>query len=367
MRKNELHEAMEHMHASEDTYERVMERAHAGRRRSRRGPLPAAAVMGAAMAGVLVTGGVAYAVSGGDIFSAWGDHGMGERVEWSYAGNDFSLELGTLDPGAVSDDLAASVEHVGLSVTGNGYTLTIEDMLVDENGCGVASFTLENPEGIRNNPEYGLPGELVPDDDAPLDALGMSATGEGASTLLDYKWIYDQELSTDTFARGTVYFSAFGNLDNVLSGVSWSLSWHTGAVDEEGNVSADFENCDAQSDVFIPSKVVGAREFVAEDGSVVTVSPFSIHVDPSWKGAGDSSVDEVTLHLADGSTYVVVSEDKAVTMGYYTANLLDDGSSNYTFTRLVGTSEVVSVEVSGTTGDPISGEAAHAATLEPAA
>ena len=81
MRKNELHEAMEHMHASEDTYERVMERAQAGRRRSRRGPLPAAAVMGAAMAGVLVTGGVAYAVSGGDIFSAWGDHGMGERVE----------------------------------------------------------------------------------------------------------------------------------------------------------------------------------------------------------------------------------------------------------------------------------------------
>ena len=114
---------------------------------------------------------------------------------------------------AVSDDLAVSVEHVGLSVTGNGYTLTIEDMLVDENGCGVASFTLENPEGIRNNPEYGLPGELVPDDDAPLDALGMSATGEGTSTLLDYKWIYDQELSTDTLARGTVYFSAFGNLD----------------------------------------------------------------------------------------------------------------------------------------------------------
>ena len=367
MRKNELHEVMERMHAAEDTYERVMERASGGRRRGRRGPVPVAAAIGVTLAGVLVTGGGAYAVAGGDIFSAWGDHGMGERVEWSYAGNDFSLELGTLDPEAVSDDLAASVEHVGLSVTGNGYTLTIEDMLVDENGCGVASFTLENPEGIRNNPDYGLPGELVPDDDAPLDALGMSATGEGAATLLDYKWIYDQELSTDTFARGTVYFSAFGKLDNVLSGVSWSLSWHTGEVDEEGNVSADFDNCDARSDVFIPSKVVGTREFVAEDGSVVTVSPFSIHVDPSWRETGDSSVDEVTLHLADGSTYVVVSEDKAITIGYYTANLLDDGSSNYTFTRLVGASEIVGVEVSGTTGDPLSGEEAHAATLVPAA
>lgn len=368
MRKNELHEAMERMHAAEDTYERVMERASAGCRRGR-GSLPAAAVIGVAVAGVLATGGVAYAVAGGDFFDrVWGDYGTDGRVEWSYMGNNYSQEYGSLDPAAVSDDLASSVEAVGLSVTGNGYTLTIEDMLVDENGCGVASFTLENPDGLQNNPEYGLPVEFVPADDAPLDSLGMFSTGEGVSGLIDARWVYDQELSTDTAARGTVYFSTFGSLDNVLSGVFWSLSWHTGEVDENGAVPPDYANLEECSDAFVPSKVVGAREFAGEDGSVATVSPFSIHVDAAWKAGGESGTDKVVLHLADGSTYVVVSDgDESANMNYYTANLLEDRTVKYTFTRLVNVSDVVSVEISGAVGDPLSGEETHAATLVPAA
>lgn len=366
MRDKRLCEAMGRMHAAEDTYERVMERASGGRRRGR-GPLPAGAAIGVAVAGVLATGGVAYAVAGGDFFGrAWGDHGTGGQVEWSYYGNGYSQEYGSLDPEGVSDDLAASVERVGYSVEANGYTLSIEDMLVDENGCGVASFTLENPEGLQNNPEYGLPVEFVPADDAPLDALGMFATGEGVSGLLDARWVYDQELSSDTVAQGTVYFSTFGSLDGVLSGVFWSLSWHTGGVDETGAPSPDFANLEERSDTFVPSKVVGAREFVGEDGSAATVSPFSIHVDAAWKAGGDSSVDEVVLHLADGSTYVVVSDgDGSADMNYYTANLLEDGTVKYTFTRLVNVSDVVSVEVSGTVGDPLGGEETHAATLVP--
>ena len=363
--ENKIREALEGLRAADDTYERVMERAAAGGRRRRGGPLHVATVAGLAVAGALATGGVAYAVAGGDVFGAWGDHGMGERVAWSHDGYTFSREYGTVDPGQVSEDLAGSVEAVGLSVEGSGYTLTIGSMIVDENGCGVASFTLENPDGVRDDPSYGVPGELVLADDASLDAFAMDASGEGTSALLDNRWICDQGRSTDTVAQGTLYFASSGRLENVLEGVSWHLSWDTGTwLEDEGRWSDDHEQFEESTETFRPTKVVEARTYASDDGSTVRVSPFSISVEASWSGPSDAGLDAVALRLADGSEYVILGEDG--TMNYYTASK-SGAEVKYTFTRLVDVSEVVAVELSGRTGTELEGDLQdHAVELVPA-
>ena len=366
MRKNELHEAMERMHAAEDTYERVMERASAGCRRGR-GPLPAAAVIGAAVAGVLATGGVAYAVAGGDFFDrVWGDHGTDGRVEWSYMGNNYSQEYGSLDPAAVSDDLASSVEAVGLSVTGNGYTLTIEDMLVDENGCGAVTFTLENPDGIQNNPEYGLPGELLfyADDNASgredgMQQAIMSLASKEYGGVINQRWIYDKAMSTATELHGTVYFATFdgefGSVEELLSGVYWELDWW------EGDKAAG-ESVSAGTDVFRPTKLVSMSEFTDEAGNAASISPFSMKLDVAWPGGEGDGVDAVTLVMADGTTYEVYGEG---IVNYYAASRTEDGALKLNFTRFVNVGEVASVRVTGTTVDSHGGETEHEVTLAP--
>ncbi len=42
--------------------------------------------------------------------------------------------------------LEGAVQEVNLSVEGNGYTLDIHEMAIDQNGCGAVTFTLSNPK-----------------------------------------------------------------------------------------------------------------------------------------------------------------------------------------------------------------------------
>lgn len=53
------------------------------------------------------------------------------------------------DPTVVEEDVAPYVSPVGQSITWEGYTLTVDSLLYDNNtGCGILTYTLENPEGV---------------------------------------------------------------------------------------------------------------------------------------------------------------------------------------------------------------------------
>lgn len=67
------------------------------------------------------------------------------------------------DPTVVEEDVAPYVSPVGQSISWEGYTLTVDSLLYDNNtGCGILTYTLENPEGVtgytvENNGEvYGF-------------------------------------------------------------------------------------------------------------------------------------------------------------------------------------------------------------------
>ena len=136
---------------------------HAGREGwTHRVTVKAAAI---AVAGTLLVGTGAYAaVSNADFFrSAFGDKGHEdiERQEVSYA--EIAPEIsekadstfvrpamvwGEVDEAQADRLLGGYVQDVWQSVTVLGYTLTIDQLLVDANGLGLATYSLACPDGV---------------------------------------------------------------------------------------------------------------------------------------------------------------------------------------------------------------------------
>lgn len=349
--------SMGRMRASDDLYDGVMARAEGGgkRRHGHARSIPAVVVL--ALAAVLATGGTAYAVAHSDFFQrAWGGHGMGDGwtepvdpgteglVPDSYS-QDFTSAIGGEMPASFQD----AVEDVGYVAEHDGYKLTIGAAVVDDNGSGAATFTLANPDGIGHDPDLGMPGELVFGSDSELRALDAKlADGTGMNT----RSYYDRDTSTDTEIHGTLYFSApatsSGELTNLESGIRWCLSFSTEA---EGNRAAQghvYDNYDAYTKVFKPTKTLPARTFTDAEGDTLRVSPISA-VFSIAKETADKREQEpyrLVLNLADGSE-VVVMDDASGIGNAYTATIVNETTTVLVMTRLVDPDDIVSISVSG--------------------
>lgn len=164
MKSNQIKQAFESIQADSNLADRVLNTA-AGEPLHRKGhakPLYVAVI--GCLVGVLATGGVAYAVINSSYFaSAWGNHGNGDSITWTNGGSSgtkytYTREFGD---GIAPQSLEGAVQEVNLSVEGNGYTLDIHEMAIDQNGCGAVTFTLSNPNGVNYYKPAAEIGELV--------------------------------------------------------------------------------------------------------------------------------------------------------------------------------------------------------------
>ena len=316
---------------------------------------------------VAAIGTVAYAAVNTDFFqTAFGDKGQPD-IE----AHEVVLENGTSYTmparqwvGVESDDvdrlLGDYVELIGDSIAYEGYALTLGACVVDENGLGVASFELCNPDGVqlvKNVPyEYGM---VEFEKDCPVGAIAMmDATG---TTHVNGRCFFDRDASTDTDVVGASYFD-IGRGDGTPEeqGVSWMLA-HRGGYDVP-------EELDLIS--FHPSKFVPTRPFISEDEDVaVSISPIGMVIDtPNDSGCEfeaeiESTGEIVTVRhpewmttnirivFVDGTEYIVRSTDVSNTTFGSVAD--DFSSQSVIFNRLVDPERVASVVVNGfNPGDP---------------
>lgn len=210
MKSNQIKQAFESIQADSDLADRVLYAA-AGeplRRKGHAKPLYVAVI--GCLAGVLATGGVAYAVVNSSYFaSAWGNHGNGESITWTQGGSSgtkytYTREFGD---GIAPQSLEGSVQKVNLSVEGNGYTLDIHDMAIDKNGCGAVTFTLSNPNGVNYYKPAAETGELVlyGEEEQGIGTPDMKFGEEWADT----RCTIDKDTSSDTVINGTMYFASW--------------------------------------------------------------------------------------------------------------------------------------------------------------
>ena len=164
MKSNQIKQAFESIQADSDLADRVLNAAEGEPLRKRGHAKPLYVAVIGCLVGVLATGGVAYAVINSSYFaSAWGNHGNGDSITWTNGGSSgtkytYTREFGD---GIAPQSLEGAVQEVNLSVEGNGYTLDIHEMAIDQNGCGAVTFTLSNPNGVNYYKPAAETGELV--------------------------------------------------------------------------------------------------------------------------------------------------------------------------------------------------------------
>lgn len=346
-----IRDAMAGLHAREDVCEQVMARAGGARRRRRGRAVPLAAAMGIAAVGLMGAVGTAGAVVTADplfFIHAWTGRSEEGSSSWDVLGNDdrylYSLTRDYTGVSAeeASQDMSSAVEGVGYSCELAGYTLSIDSMVVDSNGCGAVTYTLANPDGVKLDDRYGLPGELVlngdagePGDDG-LDAVQMLLphTDFGFASSDVY---YDVESASATELHGTIYFASGDKLDAVLAGVAWRLAGHEGTGSATVQRSADTAE-------FAPTKVVDAKEFAGEGGSAY-LSPMSLRIELPGHRGEEFVVDRIALNLEDGSEHVVKDGEA---MNYYNGFAsIEEGATWYVLSGLVDVNRVESVTVTG--------------------
>lgn len=339
MKSNQIKQAFESVQADSDLADRVLNAA-AGEPLHRKGhakPLYVAVI--GCLAGVLATGGVAYAVVNSSYFaSAWGNHGNGESVTWTNGGSSGTKDTYTREfgDGIAPQSLEGAVQKVNLSVEGNGYTLEIHEMAIDENGCGAVTFTLSNPNGVNYYKPAAELGELVlyGEEEGGISTPDMNFGEEWADT----RCTIDKDTSSDTVINGTMYFASMDRDRDLQHTVTWNISWTEG----EGEDAKVIE-------VSTPEFSIGAyvdTKKLSSDDSPLEISPFSIqtHIDD----LGDEAVDhKLTVIYKDGSEQVI-KDDAAGAYNFYVSLARNNGENIWVPTKLINVDQVVSVTLEGT-------------------
>ncbi len=338
MKSNQIKQAFESVQADSDLADRVLYAA-AGeplRRKGHAKPLYVAVI--GCLAGVLATGGVAYAVVNSSYFaSAWGNHGNGESITWTQGGSSgtkytYTREFGD---GIAPQSLEGSVQKVNLSVEGNGYTLDIHDMAIDQNGCGAVTFTLSNSNGVNYYKPAAETGELVlyGEEEQGIGTPSMNFGEEWADT----RCTIDKDTSNDTVINGTMYFASWNRDRDLRHAVTWNISWTEGKGEDAKVI-----------EVSTPEFNVGAHVDTKElrsDDSPLEISPFSIqtHIDDLGYEAVDH---KLTVTYKDGSEQII-EDDDAGAYNFYVSMARNSGENIWVPTKLIDVDQVVSVTLEG--------------------
>ena len=343
MKSNQIKQAFESVQADSDLADRVFYAA-AGeplRRKGHAKPLYVAVI--GCLAGVLATGGVAYAVVNSSYFaSAWGNHGNGESITWTQGGSSgtkytYTREFGD---GIAPQSLEGSVQKVNLSVEGNGHTLDIHDMAIDKNGCGAVTFTLSNPNGVNYYKPAAETGELVlyGEEEQGIGTPGMNFGEEWADT----RCTIDKDTSSDTVINGTMYFASWNRDRDLGHAVTWNISWTEG----EGE---DAKHVEASTPEFSVGAYIDIKELHSDDSSL-EISPFSIQTHIA--DLGYEAVDhKLTVTYKDGSQQII-EDDDAGAYNFYVSLTRDNGENISVPTKLIDVDQVASVTLEGIRDTP---------------
>lgn len=375
-------QAFDGLHASDNTYEEVLMKVNDDYE-PRRGMTRRAFAI--ALAGVLACGGTAYAVTSGLFSSAFGSKGHDDVPATTLDdGKGGSITAPAMQFVDTSEEDAArilgdAVQHVGLSCEAEGYALAVEDLVVDEQGVGVATFTLTASGGVSQF--IGTYGDDYPDYGYLKFEEGTSGTqlvsvtlGGGDGTIFDHYEVVDLTQTTDDELHGVMYFGPLeeGGTGSLVFGLA-------GIVGEPAEASTGEEDCglwEAQAEPFAPAAHVDGVELTDGQGHSAYVSPLGITFAAPFGEACDWALDDDTALVEDGEAYVAMDEtaagessgwvpgsttillangdDYVVTgedvFNSYCSYYTKDGAMTVVFNRLVDPAQVTGVVTDGPDG-----------------
>lgn len=289
--------------------------------------------------------------------SAFGNKGF-EDTPGGIVGDDIypAHEWGDVDEETAAATLGEYVSANGNSVTARGYTLTVEDVLIDDNGVGAISYTISNPDGL---PDIEMLGDYAPGqfnlgfDWLMSDMMVYSDSG----ITLDHYNVLDAVHTTDTQLHAIFYFQPLQPLpegDTLYAYFNYRDKEIWSGEIEASYVVGESDRIEIPTDNRFPCST-----FVCGD-DVAHLSPVSLFIDvPDSAGEEDitnywahNAITDLAIKYADGSVYTVYSQEP------HLANTISGGISGYTgqdmniFNRFVDVDNVTSftcIRADGTT------------------
>lgn len=286
-----------------------------------------------------------------------------------------------VDETLVKEELEPLVEAVGQSISWYGYTLTVDANLYDAaTRCGVVTYTLENPEGIK-------PYEVHPDGEFYFPGGELVQVSQSCNQYII------QEKTTDTKLAVTCYYQydpEHRDKDLELTFYTWAAISPKDAQQyflelleqKRTDVSQDeayalVKNGLSEED-FAQLKEMNTDEEIAEQGyselaqqefnkqyqcpdsirialneesaltnatladGAITVSAVAMRIDGNMLGM--ENVDSVKIHYADGTGYVVC---EGYTINYTYAAWNTEGVLSVSFNRIIDVEKIDAVLIDG--------------------
>lgn len=241
-----------------------------------------------------------------------------------------------VDSVTANELLSGNVQNVDATVEVGGYTFDFEQLVVDKNGNGMLSYTISNPDGVKDWYESGY-GEInfnwySNSDGGLTNPTIYSESGEE----LDSRVLLRSDISTDTELHVVACFT--GNLKE-NEGIRLDLE-KAKDNENEGNQTV----LDQKSVTFDVTDKMDGVALTDENGDTAEVSPIGLTV---WDTTADENIEDVpesiTLKYTDGTEYVIDGEDA------YNAvvSFKDSGKSRYVFNRLADTGKIQSLDIKG--------------------
>ncbi len=251
------------------------------------------------------------------------------------------------DMAAAEELLEGHVAHSGGQVSLGGYTFTLEDIVLDENGNGAVTVRVENPQGLNIKEDgiyYALQGEFIP------FSIGFYSGG----ARIDSRELLSAESLTETSAVYVCY----------LAGGAWSESedirvkfqaWNGGFDEAMAAELGNGQVCPLYDEESLSLSAAQALETVsfAGDGLSAEISPVGMKLcweealsvsDEMYSAAAAAPVcREIVLCYADGSEYVVKSSQQA--LDNVPVSFTDNKNVWIAFNRLADVENLESVQL----------------------
>ena len=289
------------------------------------------------------------------------------------------------DETLVKEELEPLVEAVGQSISWQGYTLTVDAHMYDAvTGCGLLTYTLENPDGIKTyelqrDGEIWFPGgELVRTNQWTYNYIVEEKTTDTRLTVACYYKLSDEDFFELTFTQwaavsreelSQVMEEEIEQLKQEMSPeeavelVQQRLAQQmqgtenagetepAAALSQEEWVEAAYyalaaekldERYTCPNTITFPISTSGEMSSITLGSGAATVSAIAMHLDAGKIPAfPDSDIFTARIRFKDGTEYVVDSE---YTMNYvFAMNTTDDKGLTYMFNRVIDVNQIEAV------------------------
>lgn len=256
------------------------------------------------------------------------------------------------DPAATERLVGQYLSKLDATMTVAGNTYTMGTFLVDETGCGILTFSIENPDGF----EYGDMGygetwvdsvraDLSFGSKAPEDPNGQ----DSGYLFADMKLYADESTSTDTCLQMVAYFITG-------KGYETGTSFYFTVRDA---------NHQPYSIAIQPRAYLPVKTLTADNGQRLTISPLGMTVVDTQYSDSEMLIDELIVHYQDGTDFAADSASR--NLRNWVVGLISSGRDtdealrnelgitdppegayySYAFNRLVDVDTVTSVSLEG--------------------